>query len=70
MVCVTPDRGVPINIVPAEAVEQVYPETTAVPLELAFPIAVLLNEQLGVVFKVKASVVPYVGVPVAVSTIV
>jgi hypothetical protein len=69
MVWVTPDTAVLAVIVPAEVVEQEYAETTAVPLELAFPVAVLLKEQLGVVFKVKAFVVPYVGVPVAVSTI-
>jgi hypothetical protein len=50
-------------------VEQVYAETTAVPLELASPVVILLKEQLGVVFKVKAFVVPYVGVPIAVNTI-
>ena len=33
MVCVTPDTAVPAIIVPAVAVEQVYAETTAVPLE-------------------------------------
>jgi hypothetical protein len=32
MVCVTPDTAIPATIVPAEAVEQLYPETTAVPL--------------------------------------
>ena len=70
MVCVTFDMTEPTINVPAEAVLQVYPETTAEPLELASPVAVALNKQLGVVFKVKASVVPYFGVPVAVSTIV
>ena len=32
MVCVTPDTGVPTINVPAEAVEQSYAETMAVPL--------------------------------------
>jgi hypothetical protein len=33
IVWVTPDTAIPEVIVPAEAVEQVYAETTAVPLE-------------------------------------
>lgn len=71
MVCVTnvPVEFIPTFKFPAEAVEQEYPETAAVPLELAFPITVLLKEQLGVVFNVKALVVPYIGVPLAVNTI-
>ncbi len=67
MVCVTPDTAVPTVNVPAEAVEHEYAETMAVPLVLAFPVADLLKVQLGLVFIVKASVVPYIGVPVAVS---
>ena len=70
MVCVTPDTVEPAFNVPDDAREQVVYEITDVPLELALPTEVLLKKQLGLVFKVKASVVPYVGVPVAVSTIV
>ena len=67
MVCVTPEALEPAVNVPDDARDQVVYEITDEPLELALPTIVLLKAQLGLVFKVKASVVPYVGVPLAVS---
>jgi hypothetical protein len=57
-------------MVPVDAVEQVFVETTAVPLEELFAIVVLLKLQFGEVFKVKELEPIAVGVPVAVNTIV
>jgi hypothetical protein len=53
MVCETPVTATFRLIVPAEPVEQLYAETTPVPLVEGCKVVVLLKLQLGVVFKVK-----------------